>query len=90
MLYWKNTRGRTCADRYMVETYSWSLQIPNFRDTFSLILIQPKMAAVKHKVILYVLGLFGRSCPKTVLKSLSKKCLKIKTVSSAAFSDIWN
>ena len=91
MLYWKNTRGSTGSSRYMTETYSWSFQIPNLCRTFSWIWSQPsRSAAVKHNVTLYGLGLNGRSVPKTVLKSFSKKCLKMVTASSAAFSDTWN
>ena len=73
----------------MIETYSWSLQILNFCRTF-FFLSQPSRAAVKHNVTLYGLGLCGRSVPKTVLQSFSRKCLKMVTASSAAFSDTWN
>ena len=90
MLYWKNTRGSTCSRRYMTETYSWSLQIPSFCRAFSWVWSQPSRATVKHNVTLYGLSLCGRSVSKTVLKSFSKKCLKMVTASSAAFSDTWN
>ena len=72
MLYWKNTKGSTCSSKYMTETNSWSLQIPNFWRTLSWIWSHPSRAAVK----LVCFGLVWKICSKNILKELLKEVLE--------------